>query len=386
MHAFPPAPEGQVTLANWRTAPFNAWAFHHVAEIVPSAEIPNDPDKVSAQPEGPALDLPAFETDDGPIGIGDYLDRTYTDGLVVLHEGRRVHESYRNGMTPRDRHILMSVSKSMLGLLAGILTERGTLNIDAEAAAYIPELASTAFAGARVRDLLDMRTGITFDEDYQATEGAIIDYRKSTNWNPPEPGEEPTDLRAFLLTLTERDGPHGGVFDYKSPCTDLLGWIIERAAGRRYADLFSDLLWAPLGAERSAQITVDRLGAPRVAGGISVTTRDLARVGQMVLEGGRGIVPASWIHDITYHGDPEAWNAGSFAEDFQSLPMHYRAKWYVFRGDRPVLMCLGIHGQNLLVDPAAGLVLARHASAPSPLDLAGERLTFRLFDAIRDNL
>jgi hypothetical protein len=96
-------------------------------------------------------------------------------------------------------------------------------------------------SGAAVRQLLDMRVGLAFDEDYLATSGPIVQYRKAINWNPLEPGETATDLRAFLPTLTATSGPHGGAFNYVSPCTDLLGWIIERASGRRYADLFSDL-------------------------------------------------------------------------------------------------------------------------------------------------
>ncbi|MEM1162330.1 MAG: serine hydrolase [Pseudomonadota bacterium] len=319
-------------------------------------------------------------------GFSDFFAATHTDGLVILHNGALVHESYANGMTASDPHICMSVSKSMLGLLAGTLAKSGDLDLSSNAATYIPELTQTAFANATVQQLLDMRTGVTFDEDYLATAGPIIEYRKSTNWNPLEPGQSPTDLRSFLLTLVETDGPHGGRFDYKSPCTDLLGWVIERATGRRFADLFSDLIWKPMGAETPAAITVDRLGAPRTAGGMSITTRDLARVGQMVCEGGWGIVPEDWINDIVENGDPDAWAHGSFAEEFSGLEMHYRSKWYVLRGKDPVLFCLGIHGQNLLVDRKAQVVLARHASGPDPLDLRSEKLTIKLFEAVRNRL
>ena len=386
MRAFPPAPEDQVTLANWRTSPFNRWAFHHVREIVPSAEIRNDPSRVRDLPTGAPLAMPSIESEGETLTFEDFCQKTDTDGMVVLHQGRVIHESYRNGMDPHAPHILMSVSKSMLGLLAGILADKGILDLDAEATTYVPELETTAFKGATVRHLLDMRTGVAFDEDYLATEGPIIEYRKSTNWNPLGPGESETDLRSFFQTLTESHGPHGGKFDYISPCTDLLGWMIERASGRRYADVFSEFLWRPLGAETPAYITVDRLGAPRCAGGLCVTTRDLARVGQMVAEGGWGIVPDAWIDDIAQNGDPAAWDASTFAPEFPDIPMHYRSKWYVLREQGPILMCLGIHGQNLLIERESGLVLAKHASAPTPLDTSGERLTLRLFDKIRRTL
>ena len=383
MNGFPPAPEDQVTLANWRTGPHCHWAFHHVREMVPSADIPNAPGAVWDLPVGAEKTMPDIPTDAGPMTYADYCAELHVDGLVVLRDGKIVHEHYANGMTAQSPHILMSVSKSMLGLLAGILADKGVLDLDAPATAYVPELAGSAFEGATVHNLLDMRAGVFFDEDYLATSGPIIEYRKATNWNPLGPGETASDLRRFFGTLTERTGPHGGAFDYTSPCTDLLAWVIERAAGRRYADLFAELVWQPMGAETPANITVDRLGAPRGAGGISMSTRDLARVGRMIAEGGRGVVPQSWIDSITKDGDTAAWDAGNMAPDFPGLAMHYRAFWYVLRDRGPTLFGVGIHGQNLLVDLESGLVMAKFASNPMPMDASHKKLTLGLFEALR---
>ena len=253
MDRFPPPQHCQVTLSNWRMSPFNQWGFQHVREIVPSADIANDPDDLWRLPPVHA-DLAALMLDDGQggyIGLDAFLTRTQTDAFVLLHRGRVLCERYANGMAPITPHILMSVSKSMLGLVAGILVANGVLDIDAPVERYVPELWGSAFQGATVRQLLDMRVGLAFDEDYLATSGPIVQYRKASNWNPLDPGEMATDLRAFLPTLTATSGPHGGALNYVSPCTDLLGWIIERASGRRYADLFSDLLWMKLGAAPS---------------------------------------------------------------------------------------------------------------------------------------
>src|SRR5262245_36199676 len=132
MHGFPPSPEGQVTLANWRTPPFNLWAFHHVREIVPSADIANDP--------ATRLDVPTEPIDLGTLRIGrdgqralsldEFLEETNTDGMVIVRRGQIVFERYANGMTAESPHILMSVSKSLLGLLAGVLVARGDLAPD----------------------------------------------------------------------------------------------------------------------------------------------------------------------------------------------------------------------------------------------------------------
>jgi CubicO group peptidase (beta-lactamase class C family) len=138
-------------------------------------------------------------------------------------------------------------------------------------------MAGTAYEGATIRHLLDMRVGVEFEEDYLATKGAMIAYHKATGWQPLEPGDALSDLRSFLQTLTISTGPHGGPVHYVSPNTDLLGWANARATGQRYAGLLSELIWKPLGAERSAYIAVDRLGAPRAPGGMCVTVRDLGR-------------------------------------------------------------------------------------------------------------
>ena len=254
MHGFPPARDGQVTLANWRTSPFNRWAFHHVREVVPSADIPNDPAKT--------WELPSAPVDLGKLRIDELCDETDTDGLVILHRGRIVFERYANGMTAESPHILMSVSKSLLGLLAGVLAARNAFDPDRLVTDVIPEVRGTAYDGATIRHLLDMRAGIAFDEDYLATSGPIIAYRKAVNWNPLEPGETPTDLRSFYRELTKSSGPHGGPFNYVSPNTDLLGWVIERATGQRYVDVMSELLWRPQrspGSDRQRQLVLVKL-------------------------------------------------------------------------------------------------------------------------------
>ena len=392
MHGFPPGPKQQATLVNWRTPPFNVWAFHHVREIVPSADVSNDPENVW-QLESAADMFTEFEVpgiDHRQISWHDFLRKTYSDGLVILHEGKVIYETYSNGLTRHVPHILMSVSKSLLGLLAGVLVADGVLDPARLVTDHVPELAGTAYVGATVRNLLDMRAGILFDENYLADSGPVIEYRKATNWNPLEPGEPVLDLRSFYQSLTERDGQHGQRFHYASPNSDLLAWIIERTTGRRFADLLSERLWRPLGAERSAYITVDRLGAPRAAGGICATVRDLARLGQLLVQDGRGgdrqIIPRFWTDDILKGGSARAWARGSFAEYFPGLPIRYRSQCYVMDGADPLLFGLGIHGQNLFVDRQNAIVIAKVSSQPLPLDPALNSLTMCAVQAIRQRL
>ena len=180
--------------------------------------------------------------------------------------------------------------------------------------------------------------------------------------------------------------PLGSIYRI-SPNTDLLGWVAERASGQRFAELISDCLWKPIGAECSAYVTVDRLGAPRCAGGICTTARDLARVGQLLVDdgvcGGRQIIPTAWIGDITRNGSEKAWAAGVFAPYFPGRKMHYRSKWYVDVDEAPLLFALGIHGQYLFVDRRNRIVVAILSSQPNPLDPGMISLTMSTVAEIR---
>jgi CubicO group peptidase (beta-lactamase class C family) len=361
----------QVTLANWRNSPFNRWAFHHVRELIPSADIANDPRRIRELPvEKRTFDV-RIDPDTGEaLDLEAFLRETDTDGIAIVHRGKLVLERYFNGMTDETPHILMSVSKSVLGLLIdelGLDTARQVTDI-------LPEVAETAYRGATIRHLLDMRAGLVWDENYLATSGPIVEYRKATGWNPAS--EPLSDLHSFYATLKQSDRPHGGRFHYTSPNSDLLGWVIERATGARYADLVSKLVWKPAGAERSAYITLDRLGAPRCAGGMCATLRDLARVGLWVLENGM-------TERFEREGDPQAWAAGDMAPYYPGLPMRYRSKWYVVDGKAPLAFGMGIHGQNLFVDRVNGIVIAKFSSQAAPMDAARIALTMRAVSELR---
>jgi CubicO group peptidase (beta-lactamase class C family) len=363
-----------------------------VGEIVPSATILNDPTAIQnfRTEEMDFRNIKIKGLSNRCIDHNEFIETTHTDALVILKSGVIIEEKYFSGMTPSSQHILMSVSKSLLGLLIGILVDQNLFKPGHLATDILPELERTAYRGVSIRQLLDMRTGVVFEEDYLATQGKIIEYREATNWNPVAKNEPESDLRSFYNLLTESDGPHGGKFHYVSPNTDLLGWLIEKASGSRYADLMEELIWKPMGATYPASITVDRLGAPRVAGGMSSTARDLAIIGQLIINNGvyneRQIIPSDWITDIKCNGSKQAWNKGDFAQYYPSMDMSYRSKWYAERigKDAKIIFGLGVHGQHLFVDIEKELVIAKFSSQPLPLDKEMIQLTTRWVNALRD--
>ena len=365
-----------VTLANWRLSPWSRWAFHHVSELVPVALVPTDPSRAKPLPEDR---LVPNRLPDGS-SIDQVLRETETDGFLVLRDGAIVYEWYANGLTADVPHIVFSISKSISAILAGILVSQGKLDPEALVARYVPEVAGSAYADATVRHVLDMTVSIVFDESYLDPNGAFARYREAMGWNPVgDPGKTP-GLHQFLTTLPRGSGKHGERFNYVSPNSDLLGWIIERAGGRPYAELLSDLIWRPMGAAHDAYVTVDKAGAARSAGGICTTLRDLARFGEMLRLGGEGIVPRAWIDDILNNGDRGAWNRGDMSELFPQG--RYRSQWYLTGNDRGAWSAIGIHGQWLFIDPQAKLVIAKFSSQALPVDDPLDHRLLRFFDAI----
>ena len=345
-------------LDNWRTTPYSKWSFHHVREIVPSAEIKNNNQVIVPL----SKNIRTFAN----LNISKIMDETETDAIVITKDNDILFEKYNNKMTESSPHILFSVSKSILGLLVGSLVESKELKEDDLVIKYIPELDGTAYSDATIRDLLDMRVGVKFDEDYTAVSGPIVNYRYAANWNPVPEGVEAGDLRSFMSSLTERDGKHGGRFHYVSPNTDLMAWVCERATGLRYAELLSERLWTPIGAEYSGYITLDRIGAARAAGGVCFTARDLARVGLLIANNGcangKQIISEAWIDDIVNNGSDDAWKKREGMEEFGNMPMHYRSFWYVQKDGDPLVHGLGIHGQYLFIDPKLNLSISWFSS------------------------
>ena len=358
-----------VRLANWRIHPNSRWSFQNVREIVPTVEIAAARGETEASPGSDALaGLELLLPDGSRIGALDHLAQSHGDAFVALKDGRLVAEWHAPHCDPDAPHIVFSISKSVTGLLAGIAAAEGALDPDAPIAAYVPVPPGGAYSDATVRHLLDMTVSLSFEENYLDRRSDFDRYRRAMLWNPEhEAGREET-LEEVLVSLPKAAHPHGTRFHYASPDTDLLGLVIERATETRFHTYLADRLWRHLGGRGAANVTVDRVGIARAAGGISVTARDLARFGQMMLDGGaageRQVVPAGWIEDIRGNGDRQAWVNGNFAGLFGKG--RYRSCWYDTGDDHGSLAAIGIHEQWIWIDPVRRVILVKLSSRPEP--------------------
>lgn len=390
----PGRPRGGVTLDNWQTAPQLLWSFQHLEDVFPTAVISRGTGPVAElrRWSGPVAveQTPVHQPDATVLSVGEVMAATDTDGWVVWHDGALLAEQYPLGMQPETRHLLMSVSKSLVGMVAGAMVGRGELDPDRQVTDYVPDLATSGYDGATVRDLLDMRSGIHFSEDYIDPNAEVRLLEQAIGWAPRRHPTVPSTMYDFLATLRQKSR-HGGPFEYRSGETDVLGCVMEAAASQRMPELMSQLLWSRLGAEEDAIIGMDSTGTGMFDGGICASLRDLVRFGAVLLRDGASltgeqVVPPAWVADIVGGGiDSREAFAASPSETLMPGGMYRNQFWLPYR-DRDVLLCLGIHGQMIYINPDTGVVAAKLSSWPEPQHAWKLFSTLRAFDAISSQL
>ncbi len=367
------APE--VTARNWYWGPANRWSWHNSRRLFPTARIGHG--------DGAPVELPEAPQELGGISffdpvaarettVAEMLDRTDTDAFLVLHKGTIVFETYRHGMALDDPHLLMSMTKSVVGSLAGILIERGEFDEHKLVTDYIPELHGTIYEKATIRHVLDMvvadpgRTPAERVADYEGVDTAA-------GWLPPPP-DGTQGLRAWLQTLRFKQGKHGGKFLYLTQNTTVASWAMQRATGKDFAQLLTEEIWSKLGAESDAYVLLDGQQEPYTSPGLNVTLRDLARFGRMMAQNGQyngqQIVPASWIKDIRENGDQAAKRKGSEASASDpTMPgdknSSYRSFWWITGPQCGRFAAIGLGGQLMVIDPVTDVVVVKYTSSPN---------------------
>ena len=284
-----------ISLDNWLSPPYSHWSFQHVEDFVPTAVISRGTGPAAALPAAgaPMAEIRVTSTDGVATTVGAVMATTATDGWAVAYRGSMVAEEYLDGLGAQTRHLLFSVSKSLVAAVVGALHGAGAIELDAPVTAYVPALANCGYAGATVRHLLDMRSGIAFSENYLDPTAEIHVLDQAIGWAPRSSPDVPSTLHDFLLTLRQKSA-HGGPFEYRSCETDVLGWICEVAGGQRMPELMSELLWSRIGAQCDATIGVDTVGTGFFDGGINACLTDMIRFGSLFLRDGVSLTePAS---------------------------------------------------------------------------------------------
>jgi CubicO group peptidase (beta-lactamase class C family) len=373
---------------DWDRAPWNRWTFQHVRDMVPTTQVWRGQGPASPLPENlQDIDAVGFELDGRRDTIGGFLQSSYADGMLVLHRGKVITERYLNGMTPRTPHLSQSVAKSVVGTVAGILIGRGLVDPAAPVTQYLPELAATAYRGATVQHVLDMTSGVVFDETYTALDSHMAQMDAACGWKQRRDPNWPSHVWELILSLTEAECAHGSSFRYRSIETDVLSFVLQRVTATPLAELVSRELWVPMGAEEDAYFTVDPAGYALGDGGFNATLRDYARFALLHLGGGeingRRIVPAAWIEETRTGARPELFG-GVYHE---VLPQGaYHNQFWIEDNKRGAYMARGVFGQLIYIDPEADFAAVIFSSWPEFVSATRTRTALAAVRAIREAL
>lgn len=347
------------------------WTVCHIRELMPTKEVSRG---IGAPvPMTYALDSGIDSVKFQPLGSDKTmtwkasLSANYTDGMLIIHKGKIVYETYSGCLNGMGKHAAMSMTKSLTGLLAEILVTEGQLDPTAKVGTIIPELKESAFGSATVRQVMDMTTSLKYSEDYADPNADIWVYSKAASPLPKPSGDKgPNGYFEYLQTLKKDTIDHGEVFGYKTVNSDTLGWIISRVTGKDMASLLSEKIWIKMGAEQDGYMTVDAKGVPFAGGGLSAGLRDMGRIGLLMLNrgeiNGQRLFSQEVVESIQAGGNKKAFaKAGYKTLEGGS----YRSMWWVMHNEHGAFAARGVHGQIIYVDPTAEMVIVRFSSFPS---------------------
>lgn len=328
-------------------------------EHFPSSDMPKST-RPEPLPLGETMALPShFDYHGERLNSQDYIDYTHTGGLMVLQGGKVRFEQYYQGETATDRHISFSVAKSFISALFGIAVSQGKIDIEQNAEVYAPELKGSGYEGVRIKDILQMSSGVAFNEDYADLNSDINRFGRILSLGG--------SFNKFAASL-QREVEPGTRRLYVSIDTQVLGIILTHATGKTISEYMSEKLWQPLGATSDAYWITDSEGMEMALGGLNASLRDFSRFGQLYLNQGQHkgqqIVPAQWWKDSLTPDAPHLMAK----EDERSLDnWGYGYQWWLPPASEKhpgVFMAVGIYDQYIYIDQARDLVITKLSGNP----------------------
>ncbi|MBT3312100.1 MAG: serine hydrolase [Desulfobacterales bacterium] len=388
MQGFPTPPDKQITAANFFKFPNSRWTFHHLREFKPTKNIWSGSGAPSIfKRDIQNLGTIEFNDDKGNrTTIDEWQKNTFTDAMIVLHKGKIIYEKYYHAMQPEYQHVLFSVTKSFTGLLATQLIHEGNLNPTALVSRYIPELKDSAWGDATVQQTLDMTAAVAFTEVYTDPNSDIVGYAIASGMAPSPPGYTgPKGVTDFLKTL-KKNGKHGLGFKYRTVNSEVIGWLVRRITGKSFAEIMSERIWQPIGAEEDAYVWVDTLGAELMGAGLNATLRDLARACEMLRRGGkfngRQILAKEVVDEIRKGADRKKFKKGN---DWR-IGYSYNNQWWITHNAYGAYEALGVSGQTLHISPGAQMVVVKLSSHPVMSNRATHAFNTKAFEALAKKL
>lgn len=362
--------------------PVNEWTFTHMDRVMPTEPVRKPEHSRALRSQGALPDV-RYRFDGRHYSLAELHRRTHTTSFAVVHRGRVIAEEYPGRFAAADvRFQVFSLTKSVTSLLLGIALERGEIgSLDEPVVNYCPQLRGSGYDGPSIGDLLNMSSGVGDIEDWSIPDAPINRFERAVTT-----GGSVLDV---IRSLPIVSAP-GQRFNYSTVDSHVLGWVLEAATGVTLAQNASVRLWSPMGAEHDAYYFLTR-GRPRTAlggGSLNATTRDLARIGMLVANGGRvgseQVVPESWV--LRSRGaDAPSLQVGALGPS--GYPHYgYSNQWWTLGGPHRAFTGLGVHGQYLWIDPDREAVIVKTSAWNDPDDPDRDRETVAALSAVVDAL
>jgi CubicO group peptidase (beta-lactamase class C family) len=306
--------------------------------------------------ESQSRELPAnYDYKGQQRSTSDFVTKSQTTSLLVLHDDVITHESYYLGTKPEDRRISWSVAKSFLSAMFGIAVHEGAIkSLDQQVTDYVPELIGSGYDGASIKNVLQMSSGVGFDEDYQDFYSDINRFGRMFALGG--------SFDDFAKSLKKEREP-GTFLHYVSIDTHVLGMVLRKATGESIIDYFNNRLWSKIQPEASTYFIVDSNNEPMVLGGLNMRSIDFIKLGKLFLDNGRWkgqqVVPEQWVQDsIT----PDAAHLMPGKRDSAETTLGYGYQWWIPENSDGEFMALGIYDQFIYINQTAGVVIVKNSA------------------------
>ncbi len=298
--------------------------------------------------------------DELTMSLDDYVRRQNVAGLIVVRDDTILYERYELGNSETSRWISYSVAKSVTSMLVGAAIRDGYIkSVDEPITDYLPRLRNSAYDGSSIRNVLQMSSGVRWDEDYADRQSDL----NQVTW--------PTLAMYDYLRGKPRDHEPGEVFNYNTAETNLLGAMLRSAVGNNLSTWLSEKIWQPFGMEHDASWCLVEDGGGEFGGSsLNATLRDYARIGIFALRNGK-------LRDGT-PVLPEGWMAESTAPSQGSD--RYGYQWWL--RSKAGFSASGIFGQGIYVNPETGVVIALHSAWDVAVSRENTALKLAMYDAI----
>lgn len=354
--------------------------FQNASEFYPTRTVASGEDSAPLPKRDGVLDGFTYEYEGEPRQLADLYTEMETSGLIIVHNGQVLHESYGRGADSGTRFTTWSLVKSITSTLVGVAVADGLIDsVDDRLVKYLPEVAGTAYDGVTIKQAMQMSSGVRYDPDLWTgnMDDTIAFMTKSV-----VTGQAP----AFDLAIAyKRENDPGTKFNYNTAESQVLLELVRRVSGMDAAEYLEQKIWRPLGMEHSGAWILDHPGAEgaEVGGAMfNAALRDWARFGVFIEQGGvwegEQILPVDWVDRATVSDDAHLKPGEVHPNPNRGYAWH----WWTYADG--TFTASGANGQTLYVDRANNIVVARSSAWPQGYVRAHDDQSFAMYKALAD--